>query len=565
MARKKPSPTRGEEGSVERELLLLTLSEAQRQTIRKYAELPTHLKDRLAIRGTAAKATPFTPDELDELLDAVEVAVYRAKGNERQKVRRIADKVSALLGSTIDPDEMPDGPLEATTDTVFQIKITLEYIDPPIWRRIQTTDCTLDELHELIQVTMGWEFEHLYRFDIGGVEYGDPDMLRDDDMEDACDTLLSEVLPARNRRPRFRYEYDFGDGWLHQLIVEERFPAQEGVAYPRCVAGQRACPPEDCGGPGRYHILVEAIRNPDHPEHEDLLDWLGDEFDPARFDLEAVNEYLGRMWTESDEDLAIAPDDLDDEPVERPAPMRWEFERGIPTSDFFENRSLDEIFNLQEAVENFVFYVEGGDFLTWEAVVCEEQGLPLTAVQEKALRGLISFSDEEDEQILYLNDLPRPSEPWYVILNRIVPHLLVEPFRTFEAHYDVHHEGWDRIMQALEEYGEGLSLPPGATSCEEVVPAELRHKLWLQSCFDMLSGLGQDEELTLANPDQVDRVDRFINLLRDSKESVAYFGLTLDSLLTRVILPDRDRVILVHEMQDKLGLRSTQEPIADHL
>jgi Plasmid pRiA4b ORF-3-like protein len=275
----------------------LNLSEGQRQTILKYAELPAHLSERLAAKGTQAKTTQFTLDELDELLNRIEVAVYRAKGNERQKVLRIVEKMSKLLGSTIDPDEMPNHRLATKPDSVFQIKITLRGIHPPIWRRIHTKDCTLEELHALIQVTMGWEFEHLYRFNIGGVEYADLDMMNDGDVEDACDTKLSEVLPARNRRPRFHYEYDFGDEWIHQLIVEERLPAEKGVKYPICVAGQRACPPEDCGGPWRYSDFVETIRNPDHQRHEETLEWVGGEFDPERFDLETVNNELRRMRT----------------------------------------------------------------------------------------------------------------------------------------------------------------------------------------------------------------------------------------------------------------------------
>src|SRR5258707_2133916 len=102
----------------------LNLSEGQRQTIVKYAEVPAHLSERLAGKGTAAKATQFTLDELDELLDHVEDSVYRAKGNEKQKVLRIVEKVSKLLGSTIDPDEMPKRRSANKTDTVFQIKMT---------------------------------------------------------------------------------------------------------------------------------------------------------------------------------------------------------------------------------------------------------------------------------------------------------------------------------------------------------------------------------------------------------------------------------------------------------
>ena len=283
--------------SLTREPLELKLSEGQRHTILRYAELPAHLSERLAPEGTESTASHFTLDELDELLDHVEASVYRAKGNEKQKVLRIVEKVSKLLGSTIDPDEMPNHRLATKTDTVFQMKITLRGIDPPVWRRIHTQDCTLEVLHTLLQVTMGWEFEHLYRFDIGGVAYVDLDMTRGEDVEDACDTLLSEVLPPRNRRPRFQYEYDFGDNWIHQLIVEERFPPEAGVKYPICVAGQRACPPEDCGGPWSYPDFVEAVSNPDHRGHEEMLGWVGGEFDPERFDLEAVNNELRRMRT----------------------------------------------------------------------------------------------------------------------------------------------------------------------------------------------------------------------------------------------------------------------------
>src|SRR5262249_45476626 len=158
-------------------------------------------------------------DELDELLDRVEIAVYRAKGNEKQKVLRIVQKVAGLLGSEITPPHRPRQRSLKQTPTIFQLKMTLEGIDPPILRRIQPPDCTLDELHEIIQVTMGWEFEHLYRFIIGGVDYADLDMVSDEEIQDACGTRLNDVLPVQNRRPRFSYEYDFGDAWMHQLIV----------------------------------------------------------------------------------------------------------------------------------------------------------------------------------------------------------------------------------------------------------------------------------------------------------------------------------------------------------
>ena len=282
--------------SLTRELLELKLSEEQCRTILKYAELPTHLSERLSANRSVATRPQFTLDELDELLDHVEMSVYRAKGNEKQKVLRIVEKVSELLGSTIDPDELSEERHSKETNTVFQIKVTLMSIFPLIWRRIQTQDCTLADLHRLLQIAMGWEFEHLYRFNIGGVEFMDFDMATDNDAQDACDTYLSDVLPARNRRPRFHYLYDFGDQWMHQLVVEERFQPEQGIKYPICVAGQRACPPEDCGGPWGYPDFVETISNADHRRHEETLEWVGGEFDPERFDLESVNKELRRMW-----------------------------------------------------------------------------------------------------------------------------------------------------------------------------------------------------------------------------------------------------------------------------
>jgi hypothetical protein len=252
-------------------------------------------------------------------------------------------------------------------------------------------------------------------------------------------------------------------------------------------------------------------------------------------------------------------------PAQQRAVMRWEFDPSIPTEDFLEGSKLDRTWDLQEAVENFIYGLEEDRFLTWEAIVCEEQGLPLTETQKEAVGSLISFSDQADDQILYIDETPRPSQPWHVILNKIAPHLLVEPYRTFDVHNEEQTDGWHRIMEALDEHVEGLSLPPGASSYREVVPADLRHRLWLQYCFDMLGGLGQEDELTLANEEQQDRIGWFIHRLRECKESVAHFALNLESLLTRVILPERDRPIFVKLMQEKLGLTSAPEPIANRL
>lgn len=249
----------------------------------------------------------------------------------------------------------------------------------------------------------------------------------------------------------------------------------------------------------------------------------------------------------------------------RPAQMKWAFDPSIPTHDFFEGQDLSRPWDLHEAVESFIHFMECGRFLTWEAVVSCEQRLRLTRQQREMLDGLINFGDPDDDQILYIDEFPRTTEPWYEILRKIVPHLLIEPFRTFDIHEEERCDGWKRLAGCLEEHARHLSLPEGARSALEVVPAELRHKLWLQDCFDELSGLGQEDELTLQREEQQGRIGWFIDRLREHKETVEYFGLTLDSLLGKVILPDQDRPIFLALMQEKLGLPSGTARIADYL
>src|SRR5688572_19500335 len=146
------------------------------------------------------------------------------------------------------------------------------------------------------------------------------------------------------------------------------------------------------------------------------------------------------------------------EPEQRPASIRWEFGPAIPTEDFFEGGDLTDPWDLQEAINHFIYWLEENRFLTWEAVVCYEQGEPLTARQEKALDALIRFEESDDEQILSIEERARPSEPWHAILNRIVPHLLVEPFQTADVLNEVQLEGWLQLLTALQNYGQGLSL-----------------------------------------------------------------------------------------------------------
>jgi hypothetical protein len=180
-----------------------------------------------------------------------------------------------------------------TPQNVYQIKVTLKGSKPPIWRRIQvTSDISLYELHHILQVVMGWEDYHLHQFIIGGTYFGEPhpDYGFDLEMVDETTVELNQVVSGA--KTKFTYEYDFGDSWEHTILIEKILPLEAGKHYPICLTGRRACPPEDCGGIWGYAYLLEAIQNPDHPEHEYLLEWVGGGFDPEAFDLDEINGEL---------------------------------------------------------------------------------------------------------------------------------------------------------------------------------------------------------------------------------------------------------------------------------
>src|SRR5262245_33735352 len=133
------------------------------------------------------------------------------------------------------------------TLVVYQIKVTLKGSKPPIWRRMLVPhETTLAQLHRILQRVMGWESYHLYRFVVGGREYSDPRMLEEMEGEDARGVTLASLV--RGEKAKFRYEYDFGDSWDHELLIEKVLPCEAGKRYPVCLMGKRACPPEDCGG-----------------------------------------------------------------------------------------------------------------------------------------------------------------------------------------------------------------------------------------------------------------------------------------------------------------------------
>lgn len=183
-------------------------------------------------------------------------------------------------------------------ESIYVLRIELAHLKPAIWRRLEVpAHITLAQLHRVIQMAFDWDDSHMHGFEIGGQRYGapmpDPFGMEMDDLDERK-FRLDQVAGAGNR---FTYTYDFGDDWIHLVKVEKILPPTPGVRYPRCAAGKNAAPPEDCGGPWGYTEMMQALADPTHPERDELLEWVDEDFDPREFDGDELNAGLGRLKT----------------------------------------------------------------------------------------------------------------------------------------------------------------------------------------------------------------------------------------------------------------------------
>jgi hypothetical protein len=185
-------------------------------------------------------------------------------------------------------------PAQKQGGTIYQLKVELAEIEPLIWRRfLVPSTVTLHRLHLVLQDVMGWSNYHLYRFKIGKLQYGEPNP----------DNEFYELHFLNSKRAKIgrtiaavgdtvSYEYDFGDGWTHRLLLEDILKPKAGARYPICLEGERACPPEDSGGPHGYVRFLSIVANPDHEQYEEMKLWLGRRFRPDDFSLAKVNRRL---------------------------------------------------------------------------------------------------------------------------------------------------------------------------------------------------------------------------------------------------------------------------------
>ena len=179
---------------------------------------------------------------------------------------------------------------------VYQIKVGLRGAKPPIWRRLEVAaDISLARLHDVLQATFDWHGGHMHVFTTPYGQFATADA--DLDHQAEASVTLEQVAPGP--RSKITYTYDFGDDWEHSIVVEKVLEPAQAASPPRCTAGRRAAPPDDCGGVWGYDELVEILNDPANPDHADRLDWLGldnaDDFDPASFDADTVSTRLARI------------------------------------------------------------------------------------------------------------------------------------------------------------------------------------------------------------------------------------------------------------------------------
>ena len=264
------------------------LSPTQREVLLAVPDISKSIKTKLKKDNAS-----FTVAEVASM--TMSLAETSIDGTPRQQVaallvvNHLTDRLQAGIPGFGDskPRKTKEPKTKADFHTIYQFKITLLGSKPPIWRRIQVADCTLDKLHEHIQTAMGWTNSHLHQFEIKGKRYGDPELIVDgfDDSNcvDSTRTRISKILPKTGKRFSFTYEYDFGDGWDHEILFEGCPQKEPRKRYPLCIEGERACPPEDVGGIGGFYEFLEALADPEHEQHDEFMEW-GGEFDPEKFD-----------------------------------------------------------------------------------------------------------------------------------------------------------------------------------------------------------------------------------------------------------------------------------------
>jgi hypothetical protein len=296
-------------GSIGGDDVEVALTDAQRQAA---AELMPRLLDVFKPQTKGKKRIQLPADDWEDLSDLASARLTLESGRGLTRLRNLYSAIDSAL-STADTSQQPAA--GTVTETIYRMRVDLCHTDPPIWRRIEVPDCSLAELHGVIQAAMGWTDSHLHEFTINKETYSIPNPYGDDDAVgsiDSTEVWLSDVI--RGKGASFKYMYDFGDSWDHSIKVEAVKQADPQVVYPYCVKGEMNCPPEDCGGVWGYEQLVEVLSDPEDPEYEERIEWCG-EFDPEAFDTVSCTRDMQSWFSDLTQDAgrvpAMSADDFD--------------------------------------------------------------------------------------------------------------------------------------------------------------------------------------------------------------------------------------------------------------
>ncbi len=265
-------------------------------------DLPDEVYDALArlAQGGGQPPEQMVTEWILSAANSIAGVSIRSSRSTRRRSAAARSTPAPAQNDTANKSSRPGQALAGGAGASYELKITLLESKPAICRRVQVPgNITLTKLHHALQMLMGWQDYHLHQFTVNGALYG----MRVDGWQDATPEMLDErgvrlyrIAPVAGTR--LVYEYDFGDGWQLEIIIEDIKAAsfsQEGIGHVVCLDGQCAGPPEDVGGIGGYEEFVKAIGNSRHPEHSSWLEWVGGSFDPEKFDLEAVNRALQRI------------------------------------------------------------------------------------------------------------------------------------------------------------------------------------------------------------------------------------------------------------------------------
>ncbi len=262
----------------------VTLSKVQRRYL---AELIPERTTWLSIDDSGMQSISLPIEELIELAAKLESNRQTETGSRKNAA---AKSLKAIEKATL-------GHCQRMTKvgTVYRLRIELDQIDPMIWRTIEVPDCSLYDLHQAIQAAMGWRDDHMFAFTIGSTDYYGSPIGGSDGHGRGKDSTKFNISDALGGQKRFAYEYDFGDSWQHTIIVEDA-ASKPLIGAGRCLAGENACPPEDCGGIYGYYELVEMLRDPDVTADDDERKEWYEDFDPNAFDVTRANAIMQRMF-----------------------------------------------------------------------------------------------------------------------------------------------------------------------------------------------------------------------------------------------------------------------------